>query len=84
MRAGNGLAPASPCAVDNARCVRCRAAKPKPVAVVGSGIMGLTTAYQLRQAFSELPIHIISEDRVPKTTSYGSGGMLQPLVTLHR
>jgi hypothetical protein len=55
-------------------CAAAAKGGPEPVAVLGTGIMGLTTATQLRAAFPELPIHLIYNDSVPKTTSYGSGG----------
>ena len=46
----------------------------EPVAIIGSGIMGLATATQLRAAYPDVPIHLIYDKTVTETTSYGSGG----------
>lgn len=60
--------------IGSGRDVALNAESIAPVAVVGSGIMGLATATQLRKAYPNLPIDLISDRNLTETTSYGSGG----------
>jgi threonine dehydrogenase-like Zn-dependent dehydrogenase len=61
MRAGHSSykAGAMPGWAGNGR--RAGKREPAPIAVIGSGIIGLTTATQLRAAHPEVPVHIIAE-----------------------
>ena len=53
--------------------------KNKKVCIVGSGIVGLSVAYQLQsQLPSDASITIISEDDYTRSTSYGAGGLWEP------
>lgn len=44
------------------------------VAVLGSGIMGLTTAIQIKQQWSNIGVDIISDGTFHESTSHGAGG----------
>jgi hypothetical protein len=49
------------------------------VAVIGSGVIGLTTAAELRRRWRNLPITIYAKDLdVRKTTSFVAGGQFKP------
>ena len=49
------------------------------VAVLGSGVIGLTTATELRRKFRQLPITVYSKELNPaKTTSFKAGGQFEP------
>jgi D-amino-acid oxidase len=49
------------------------------VAVIGSGVIGLTVATELRRKWARLPITIYAKDMdVRKTTSFKAGGQFQP------
>ena len=48
------------------------------IAVLGAGIMGLTTACSIRGAFPNSSITIYAEDYSPNTTSDFSSGYWQP------
>jgi len=49
------------------------------VAVVGSGVIGLTTAWELKRRFPELPVVVYAaETDVTKTTSWVAGGQFEP------
>ena len=49
------------------------------VAVIGSGVIGLTTAAELRRRWRKLPITIYAKDLdVRKTTSFVAGGQFKP------
>lgn len=49
------------------------------VAVLGSGVIGLTTATELRRKWSRLPITIYAKSAdITKTTSYIAGGQFEP------
>jgi aspartate oxidase len=52
------------------------------VAVIGSGIMGLTTALLLRKRWGNLTVDIISEQDFVESTSHGAGGTA--ICCLHR
>lgn len=46
------------------------------VAVVGGGIMGLTTALLLKQQFSNISVDIIAEKSYSESTSHGAAGVV--------
>lgn len=54
--------------------------RPKRVAIIGAGTVGLSVVYQLRQRFSKdkLDITIIAEQFYQQTTSYNCGGLWEP------
>jgi len=51
------------------------------VAVLGSGIMGLTTALQIKQSWRDVSVDIISEGTAQESTSHGAGGVCPVEVT---
>ena len=54
------------------------------VAILGAGVIGLTTATELRRAFPYLPITIYARDLdVRSTTSYIAGGQFEPSGIIH-
>jgi D-amino-acid oxidase len=56
-----------------------KAKTPASVAVLGTGVIGLTTATELRRKWSKLPITIYAETLdVSKTTSFVAGGQFEP------
>lgn len=53
--------------------------QPQTIAIVGAGIMGLTTAYALKRNFPDATITIADPKGYPaKNASYMAGGMLAP------
>ncbi|XP_015433999.1 PREDICTED: D-aspartate oxidase [Dufourea novaeangliae] len=48
------------------------------VAVVGAGVIGMTTSVALKTAFPELKVHVFAEDFSPNTTGDGSAGLWGP------
>jgi len=44
------------------------------VAVIGAGVMGISTAYQLLTQFPNINVHVISKDFTPNTTSDAAAG----------
>jgi glycine/D-amino acid oxidase-like deaminating enzyme len=60
---------------------------PTTVAILGSGVIGLTTATELRRKWPQLPITIYAKGApsaavpdVTKTTSYKAGGQFEPSI----
>jgi D-amino-acid oxidase len=50
------------------------------VVIIGAGIIGITSALRLLEAFPEVQITIITEEYSPNTTSDVSAGYWKPLV----
>ena len=48
------------------------------ICVIGAGIIGTSSAIQLKRAFPDSEITIISDNFSPHTVSDGSGGFWQP------
>jgi len=48
------------------------------VAVVGGGIIGLSSAYCLKQKYPDLDVSLISEEYSPDTTGDGAAGLWTP------
>ena len=50
------------------------------VIIIGAVIVGLSTAYRLRQIYSEKDVRItvMADSFLQQTTSYGSGGLWEP------
>eukprot|EP00892_Ulva_mutabilis_P009471 jgi/Ulvmu1/6897/UM031_0103.1 len=48
------------------------------VAVLGSGIMGLTTALQIKQRWGDVSVDVIFESTLVESTSHGAGGLWEP------
>lgn len=46
------------------------------VAVLGSGVMGMATAMQIKQRWKDMKVDIISESTFQDSTSHGSGGTI--------
>ena len=46
------------------------------VAILGSGVMGLTTALQLKTKYPRLAVDVYTDRPINKTTSFGSGGVM--------
>jgi D-amino-acid oxidase len=58
--------------------LRCTRIRPR-VAVIGSGVIGLTVASAVRRRWPRLPITVYAKDLdVRKTTSFKAGGQFQP------
>ena len=51
------------------------------IAIIGAGIMGLSTAYRLKVAFPEINVVVISKDFSPNTISNGAAGLWEPFIT---
>ncbi|BAT57787.1 FAD dependent oxidoreductase [Variibacter gotjawalensis] len=60
--------------------------KIKPnIAVIGAGVIGLTSATELRNAFRTLPVTVYSDTwDLKKTTSYKAGGQFEPSMIYHQ
>lgn len=48
------------------------------IAVVGAGVIGLTTALELQKTFNQAHIEIIANDLYENTTSYVAAGIFRP------
>jgi D-amino-acid oxidase len=55
----------------------------KPIAIIGSGVSGLTVAAELRAAYPRRRIVMYSKDRLEDTTSYKAGGQFAPSSISH-
>ncbi|XP_075979770.1 D-amino acid oxidase 2 isoform X2 [Anticarsia gemmatalis] len=51
------------------------------VAVLGAGINGLSTAYQIKEKYKNFEVTVISPEFTPNTTGDGSGGLWLPYLT---
>lgn len=61
-----------------------RAQETTPVAIIGTGVMGLTSATELRARFPTLPLRIYAKDLdLRTTTSFIAGGQFEPSITWH-
>jgi len=50
------------------------------VCVIGAGIIGLSTAYRLKEAVPDVDITIVAEEFSPNTTGDGSAGFWRPFL----
>lgn len=48
------------------------------VAVVGAGVVGLTTAALLQEALPEASVTVLADKFGQETTSYGAAGIFRP------
>lgn len=48
------------------------------VAVLGAGVVGLTTALQLKKEFHDVTVDVIAEKFNRETTSYVAAGLFRP------
>lgn len=48
------------------------------IAVVGAGVVGLTTALELQKTFNNAQIDIIANEFYESTTSYVAAGIFRP------
>jgi glycine/D-amino acid oxidase-like deaminating enzyme len=53
------------------------------IAVVGSGVVGLTTALELQSEYRNAKISIIAEKFYKETTSYVAAGIFRPGNMIH-
>lgn len=53
------------------------------VAVVGSGVVGLTTALELQKEFRNAKIFIIADKFYKETTSYAAAGIFRPGMSVY-
>lgn len=53
------------------------------IAVVGSGVVGLTTALELQKEFRNAKIFIIADKFYKETTSYVAAGIFRPGTSAH-
>ena len=51
------------------------------IAVIGAGIVGLTTAVKVQDALPEAKVTIIADKFMDETTSSGAGGFFKPLAS---
>ena len=82
---GAGITLSFGCAAEVVRLVRQvlaetgTSASPPPVAILGTGIIGLTVATELRRAWPALALNIYAKDlNIRNTTSYFAGGQFAP------
>jgi glycine/D-amino acid oxidase-like deaminating enzyme len=74
-----GCAAAATDLVDRAIALARRARLTPSVAVLGTGVIGLTTATEIRRKWPSLPIAVYAKDLdVRTTTSYVAGGQFEP------
>ena len=52
------------------------------VAVLGAGVIGLSTAVNIQKTFQNANVTIIAVRFVEETTSYGAGGIFKPSADL--
>src|SRR5262245_4452260 len=67
-------------ALNQLRGTRTRAS----VAILGCGVIGLTTATEVRRTWPKLPMTIYAKAPVTDTTSYIAGGQFEPSTDLDR
>lgn len=48
------------------------------MAVVGAGVIGMTSAFAVKNAFPHFEVHILADKFSPDTTSDGSAGLWGP------
>lgn len=70
--------------VEQATALLAAGKKPASVAVLGAGVIGLTTATELHRKWPTLPITVYAKDLDPKsTTSFVAGGQFEPSGVFH-
>ena len=50
------------------------------VIIVGAGIMGMSTAYHLKQSIPEIDVIVYAKDFSPNLTSDGAAGLWEPFI----
>lgn len=49
------------------------------IAIIGAGIIGVSTAYRLKTTFPDLDVTVISKDFSPNTVSDVAAGFWEPI-----
>ena len=58
-----------------------KSSKPQ-VAVVGAGVVGLSTALSIQQAIPSIDVTVIADKFLNETLSYGAGGLFRPEINI--
>ena len=54
------------------------------IAVIGAGVVGLSTAINIQQRLPDADVTIIAETFTSDTTSHGAGGIFLPTYKAHQ